>query len=69
MALQAGVPVVPVTIKGGHAILPKGRLAIRPGVIDVHYGAPVETSDFSYDTRDRLVETVRAAIAGELKRA
>lgn len=69
MALQAGVPVVPVTIKGGIAILPKGRLAIRPGVIDVHYGAPVETTGFTYETRDRLVETVRAAIAAELRRA
>lgn len=69
LALQAGVPVVPVTIKGGHAILPKGRLAIRPGTIDVHYGAPVETTGFTYDTRDRLVATVRAAIEGELRRA
>jgi len=69
MALKAGVPIVPVTIKGGHAILPKGRLAIRPGVIDVHYGAPVETGAYSYETRDRLVEAVRAAIAAELRRA
>jgi len=69
LALKAGVPVVPVTIRGGHAILPKGRLAIRPGVIDVHYGAPIETTGFTYDTRDRLVEAVRAAIAAELRKA
>lgn len=69
LALQAGVPAVPVTIKGGHGILPKGRLAIRPGVIDVHYGAPIETTGLTYDTRDRLVEAVRAAIAAELRKA
>ena len=69
MALKAGVPVVPVTIRGGHAILPKGRLSIRPGRIDVHYGAPIETGGFTYDTRDRLVETVRSAIAAELRKA
>lgn len=69
MALKAGVPVVPVTLKGGHAILPKGRLAIRPGVIDVHYGAPIETRGHTYDTRDRLVASVRDAIAAELRKA
>jgi 1-acyl-sn-glycerol-3-phosphate acyltransferase len=69
MALKAGVPIVPVTIKGGHAILPKGRLAIRPGVINVHYGAPVETGAYTYETRDRLVEAVRSAIAAELRKA
>lgn len=68
MALKACVPVVPVTIHGGGAILPKGSLWIRPGSIRVHFGAPVETSEYTYETRDRLAERVRASIEAELQK-
>jgi 1-acyl-sn-glycerol-3-phosphate acyltransferase len=68
MALKAGVPVVPVTIRGGGGILPKGSLWIRPGSIQVHFGAPVETTGYTYETRDRLADRVRAAIEAELQK-
>lgn len=68
MALKAGVPIVPVTIHGGLEILPKGSLWIRPGLIHVHFGAQVETTEFTYDTRHVLVNRVRAAIEAELQK-
>jgi 1-acyl-sn-glycerol-3-phosphate acyltransferase len=68
MAIQAGVPVVPVTIRGGREILPKGSLRIAPGTIEVHFGAPVSTTGYVYETREALMERVRRAIAGELAR-
>src|SRR5262245_15529867 len=69
LAIQAGVPVVPVTITGGREVMPKGRLRIRPGVIAVHFGAPIETKDYSYETRDALIARVRADIERRLARA
>lgn len=66
LALQAGVPIVPVSIRGGHAILPKGRLSIRPGTIEIVFGAPVDTSAYSFETRDALIETIRARISAGL---
>jgi len=68
MAIQAGVPVVPVTITGGRAVMPKGRLWIRPGTIEVHFGAPIETRDYTYDTRDTLIARVHAVIAEQIRR-
>ena len=68
MALKAGVPVVPVTIHGGAGILPKGSLWIRPGAIQVHFGAPIETTGYTYETRDRLANRVREAIDTELQK-
>ena len=69
LAIQAGVPVVPVTITGGRAVMPKGRLWIRPGTLEVHFGAPIETRDYTYESRDALIERVRGVIEERLARA
>ncbi|MET0339849.1 MAG: lysophospholipid acyltransferase family protein [Polyangiales bacterium] len=47
LALQAGVPVVPVGLRGTRAIMGRERLTIEPGVVDVHVGAPVDPKSFA----------------------
>jgi 1-acyl-sn-glycerol-3-phosphate acyltransferase len=68
LAIQAGVPVVPVTITGGRGVMPKGRLRIRPGTIEVHFGAPIETRDYTYESREVLIARVRSAIEDQLRK-
>ncbi len=68
LALKAGVPIVPVSIAGGHALLPKGSLRVRPGEIRIRFGPPVETSGYSMDTKEALIEQVRAALIDGLRR-
>ncbi len=63
LALQAGVPIVPVSIQGGHDILAKGSLTLRPGTFRVGFGAPVPTSSYTFETRDALIAMVRERIA------
>ncbi|MDP6580143.1 MAG: lysophospholipid acyltransferase family protein [Vicinamibacterales bacterium] len=55
IALKAGVPIVPVTIRGTFALLPKTTLAPRPGRVDVILGTPIDTR--AYDER-RLPELI-----------
>jgi len=62
LALQAGVPIVPVSIRGGREVLPKGSLRVRSGTIEVLFGAPVFTTDYMLDTKDALIATVRERI-------
>lgn len=69
LALQVGVPIVPVSIRGGHEVLPKGSLRIRPGTIDVVFGEPVSTSSYSLETKDDLIAAVRERIAAGLVQA
>ena len=69
LAIQAGVPVVPVAIRGGASILSKGSLSLRPGCMSVTFGAPVETTSYVYETRDRLVAQVRDRIGRALPEA
>jgi 1-acyl-sn-glycerol-3-phosphate acyltransferase len=67
LALQAGVPVVPVSIRGGRDVLPKSSLRVKPGTIEVIFGAPVPTSSCSLDDKDALIAAVRDRIATTLE--
>src|SRR5580704_1790353 len=60
LAMECGVPVVPVTITGTHEIMPKGRFGIKPGTATVIFHPPVEPKDFG--SRDCLMEKVRGVI-------
>ena len=59
LAIQAGVPVVPVTLVGGRTVLAKGSLRPRPGLMKVHFGAPIETRGMTYEMRETLMARVR----------
>jgi 1-acyl-sn-glycerol-3-phosphate acyltransferase len=62
LAEECKVPVVPVTISGTEAVMPKGRFAIRPqkATVTVQFHDPIEPSDFG--ERDCLMAKVRTAI-------
>jgi 1-acyl-sn-glycerol-3-phosphate acyltransferase len=60
LAMECGVPVVPITIAGTHAVMPKGKFAITPGTVTVIFHPPIEPNDFT--SRECLMEKVRAAI-------
>src|SRR5437763_12118453 len=64
LAMECGVPVVPMTIVGTHQVMPKGRYAIKPGRVTVIFHDPIEPKDFV--SRDHLMEEVRAAIESGL---
>ena len=42
LALEAGVPVVPVTVVGSHEAWPKGSMSLHPGEVVVHFHAPID---------------------------
>lgn len=62
LAIAAQVPVVPVYVEGGFAMLPKYRVSPRPGVMRVHFGQPIPTTGLTYEDRHRLMERSRAAV-------
>jgi 1-acyl-sn-glycerol-3-phosphate acyltransferase len=60
LAMECGVPVVPITITGTHSLMPKAKFAIKPGVATVIFHPPIEPEDFG--SRECLMEKVRAVI-------
>jgi 1-acyl-sn-glycerol-3-phosphate acyltransferase len=61
IAIKAGVPIVPVAIRGAFELLRKGSLAPVPGSIDVVIGEPIETTDY-HDSVTALIERTKRAI-------
>ncbi|MCO6510839.1 MAG: 1-acyl-sn-glycerol-3-phosphate acyltransferase [Aridibacter famidurans] len=71
LALQAKVPVLPVTIIGGNRVWPRGARFPRPGKVEVVYHEPIETEGFLPNDEDRkraeaLNSKLREVIASAL---
>lgn len=63
LAIDSGVPIVPVIIHGTFPIMPKDKLRIRPGNVVLEIGKPVETSAYSRSGKAELLEKVRQIIS------
>ena len=66
MAVEAGVPVVPVAIKYTDELMGKGTGVARPGTAEMVVLPPIETAGLTSDDVKRLIERTHAAIAEEL---
>jgi 1-acyl-sn-glycerol-3-phosphate acyltransferase len=67
MAMEAGVPIVPVAIKNTDVLMGKGTGEAVPGTIEMVILPPVETAGLSTDEDvERLIARVHASIAEEL---
>jgi 1-acyl-sn-glycerol-3-phosphate acyltransferase len=66
MAIQAGVPIVPIALIGTQRLMRKGDWTIHPGEITIRYCEPVNAASYSFDQRADLLEAVHARIAAAL---
>jgi 1-acyl-sn-glycerol-3-phosphate acyltransferase len=66
LALDAGAPIVPVSIRGTYELMPRGARRIRKGAVRIVFHEPIAVSDFGPETMPELMERVRAAIASAL---
>lgn len=64
LAMETGVPVVPVTIEGTHDLLPKGKLLNRTGIVRVIFHEPIDPTVVG--DRECLMAAVRNSISRAL---
>ncbi|NND28938.1 MAG: HAD-IB family hydrolase [Myxococcales bacterium] len=72
LAMDAGVPIVPVVFRNVLDALPKGALVVRPAVVEAVVLPPVDTSHWTHDTledeinkvRDRYIAILEASAKG-----
>jgi 1-acyl-sn-glycerol-3-phosphate acyltransferase len=67
IAIRAGVPIVPVAIRGAFKLLPRTTLAPVPGRIDVIVGRPIDTADYDERNLPALIERTKGAIQAALE--
>jgi 1-acyl-sn-glycerol-3-phosphate acyltransferase len=60
LSVDAGVPIVPIIIRGTRDIIPKGHFLIRPAPVTMEILDPVETADYTRKTKDQLLERIRS---------
>jgi len=63
VALQAGVPVVPIAIDGSGAVLPASGFRVRPGTITLRIGEPIPTAGLHAGDRHALAQRAHDAVA------
>jgi 1-acyl-sn-glycerol-3-phosphate acyltransferase len=66
VAIDAQLPVVPVSICGSRHIMKKGRLMVRPGDVAITIHAPISTDGVTRDQARLFAERVREVVAGDL---
>ena len=59
LAMQAGVPMVPIVIHNSGDVQPKGDILYHPGTVEVEVLPPIDTSQWSPKTIDEHVAEVR----------
>jgi 1-acyl-sn-glycerol-3-phosphate acyltransferase len=62
LAIEAQVPIVPVTVSGSRRLTPKGSLRLESGRVKVVYGKPIPTRGLRVEDREALKDRVRQAI-------
>ncbi len=62
LALAAGVPIVPVALRGVRAVMPKGSLRVRGGAVELRIQNPISTSGLQAADRDDLMRRVRTEL-------
>jgi 1-acyl-sn-glycerol-3-phosphate acyltransferase len=66
LAIKSRRPIVPVSLSGTFAILPKKGFRIRPQTVLIYLGDPVPTEDISLRDRDWLISEIRKRIQEKL---
>ncbi len=67
LAIQAGVPIVPISIIGASEIMPKRSLLVKPGKITMVIDRPVPVSGYALENRAELIEKVRGIIIANVE--
>ena len=66
LAIEAKLPIVPVSGDGTRLVMHKGELTTRPGAVRLTLHPPVETEALDVSAARDLAEQVRGVVAGSV---
>ena len=66
LAIEAGLPIVPVTVSGSRAVMTKGQLTTRPGRVRLVVHEPIRTEGASPEAARNLAARVRSVVEAPL---
>jgi len=66
MAIDLGIPILPITIRGTRHILPVGTMDLVPGSAEIIIHSPINVDTYSHDSLMDLIQETRTAIKSTL---
>lgn len=66
LALNAQVPIIPVTIKGTYELMPRGSFFVKRGRIQVDFHRPLPVQGYDRSNLPQLINKVQKTIQSEL---
>ena len=63
LAIESGLPIVPISISGSRHVMLKGRLMTCPGTVDLTVHEPIPTAGLTRHDARALADRVRAIVA------
>jgi len=66
MAIDAGVPVVPISISGATEIMPKAQIKVFPSTVRITVHDPINTNGYSKENIGELMKLTRETILSAL---
>ncbi|MBN2531099.1 MAG: 1-acyl-sn-glycerol-3-phosphate acyltransferase [Deltaproteobacteria bacterium] len=63
LAAMAGVPILPIAIRGSHDVLPKDSVRVKSGTIEMIIGSPISVEDVATSEKDQLRKRTHDAIS------
>ncbi|MEV4701778.1 HAD-IB family hydrolase [Actinoplanes sp. NPDC049316] len=66
IAMQAGVPIVPIVLRNTGELAWRRSLVVNPGTVDVAVLEPIGTGDWTVEDLDRRIDEVRQRFADTL---
>jgi 1-acyl-sn-glycerol-3-phosphate acyltransferase len=67
LAIASQCPIIPTIVHGSREVMAKGSFRVKPGIIDVHFLAPVETKGLDYEARSELMTRVWNCMADAMR--
>ena len=67
MAIDLGLPILPLTITGTREVLPARSVDLRPGAARLMIHPPIPTDGLQAEDLSRLMETTKTVIASSLR--
>ena len=69
MAIESGVPIIPVILRGTLPIMVKSSLRINRGDVEMEIAEPIDTSGYTMETKEKLMDRVRTVICQKFNSA
>jgi 1-acyl-sn-glycerol-3-phosphate acyltransferase len=62
LAIDAGVPIIPIVIQGTWHILPRNRFRIKPGKVKLEIFGPIETEPYTRKQKEILMDQIKGVM-------